>query len=406
MPGRNIFICYRRDDSAGDAGRLYDRLNQRFPGRVFMDVAGISLATRWAETIERSLRDCAVIVVLIGKRWQEVGPDGVRRLDHPDDPIRKEILTALRLGTAVVPLAVSGAAIPDRKTLPPDLAALVDWQAHRIDHDDFDHDSTRLIRQLEQALGEPQQDLVAKEQAQEAGPQRGGLGQLAAASGGRAARAAWFGLTLGSLKLWVTVGMAAMAFVAIGVGGLIPSGQSEAPAADGGAVAMAEDAPTEPAPAGDDAGRTATGSGTPSPGPGPAKRPLPKGGAAAPAPKATTGVEPDVAAAGRAASIAGDYVLTGYAYNGLPMALNGTLTFTRAGSAGRFRFRMALVDGAGTRLTYNGTMQREDGGWLATVANSNDPAAVYTPIPTEIVPNAQGIRVRNALGQDAIWQRQ
>ena len=40
MAGK-IFLCYRREDSAGHAGRIYDRLNQRFPGRVFMDVAGI-----------------------------------------------------------------------------------------------------------------------------------------------------------------------------------------------------------------------------------------------------------------------------------------------------------------------------------------------------------------------------
>ena len=36
-----IFISYRRDDSAGYAGRLYDRLTARFGGdRVFMDVEG------------------------------------------------------------------------------------------------------------------------------------------------------------------------------------------------------------------------------------------------------------------------------------------------------------------------------------------------------------------------------
>ncbi len=36
-----IFISYRRDDSAGYARLIYDRLNARFPQRVFMDVTGI-----------------------------------------------------------------------------------------------------------------------------------------------------------------------------------------------------------------------------------------------------------------------------------------------------------------------------------------------------------------------------
>jgi hypothetical protein len=39
----NIFINYRRDDSAPYAGRLFDRLVRDFPGdRVFMDIDGIA----------------------------------------------------------------------------------------------------------------------------------------------------------------------------------------------------------------------------------------------------------------------------------------------------------------------------------------------------------------------------
>ncbi len=34
----SIFLSYRRDDDAGYAGRLYDRLSALFPGAVFMDV--------------------------------------------------------------------------------------------------------------------------------------------------------------------------------------------------------------------------------------------------------------------------------------------------------------------------------------------------------------------------------
>ena len=38
----NIFISYRRDDSAYAAGRLYDRLSARFgEENIFMDVEGL-----------------------------------------------------------------------------------------------------------------------------------------------------------------------------------------------------------------------------------------------------------------------------------------------------------------------------------------------------------------------------
>ena len=30
MSVKNVFICYRRDDAEGYAGRLYDRLNSAF----------------------------------------------------------------------------------------------------------------------------------------------------------------------------------------------------------------------------------------------------------------------------------------------------------------------------------------------------------------------------------------
>jgi len=41
MASRKLFINYRRDDSRADAGRLYDRLHARYPGRVFRDVGSL-----------------------------------------------------------------------------------------------------------------------------------------------------------------------------------------------------------------------------------------------------------------------------------------------------------------------------------------------------------------------------
>lgn len=48
-----IFISYRRDDSAGYAGRLYDRLAAHFGAtRVFMDVEGIEPGIDFVNAIE------------------------------------------------------------------------------------------------------------------------------------------------------------------------------------------------------------------------------------------------------------------------------------------------------------------------------------------------------------------
>src|SRR5436305_3486708 len=133
MAAGRVFVYYRREHSAGHAGRLYDRLNQRFPGRVFMDVAGIDLGTRWAEVIGQTLGACEVAVILIGRRWLERDPAGNRRLDDPEDSLRAEITTALRLKLKIVPVLVAGAAGAERHELPPDVAPIVDWQALRVD---------------------------------------------------------------------------------------------------------------------------------------------------------------------------------------------------------------------------------------------------------------------------------
>ena len=56
MVPAGIFLSYRRDDSAGFAGRLYDRLASRYgPDRLFMDVDTIRPGHDFAEDIVSAL---------------------------------------------------------------------------------------------------------------------------------------------------------------------------------------------------------------------------------------------------------------------------------------------------------------------------------------------------------------
>ncbi|MGH8772477.1 MAG: TIR domain-containing protein, partial [Burkholderiales bacterium] len=51
-----IFISYRREDAAGHAGRLFDRLSEHFGrDRVFMDVSGIEPGVDFVEAIETAV---------------------------------------------------------------------------------------------------------------------------------------------------------------------------------------------------------------------------------------------------------------------------------------------------------------------------------------------------------------
>jgi hypothetical protein len=154
MSNGNIFISYRRDDTSGHAGRLYDRLRERFPGRVVMDVASIELGADFVEEIERQLGSCLVFIELIGHEWATITDrDGRRRLDEPGDFVRLEVAIALRRAITVIPILVEGAIMPDGSSLPDDIAPLVRHEALAIVESDFDNNVERLIRRLESIFG-------------------------------------------------------------------------------------------------------------------------------------------------------------------------------------------------------------------------------------------------------------
>ena len=149
-----IFISYRRDDSAGYAGRLYDRLAAHFgAGRVFMDVEGIELGTDFVTAIENAVGSCRVLIVVIGDEWLHT-PDaaGRRRLDDPNDFIRLETVTALQRDIRVVPVLVGGAAMPRADELPEDLRPLARRQAIEVSHKQWEASTAELVRAMEGML--------------------------------------------------------------------------------------------------------------------------------------------------------------------------------------------------------------------------------------------------------------
>ncbi|MDH5536689.1 MAG: toll/interleukin-1 receptor domain-containing protein [Betaproteobacteria bacterium] len=150
-----IFISYRRDDSAGYAGRLYDRLASHFGAqRVFMDVEGIEPGVDFIKAIEDAVGSCRVLIVIIGDEWT-TATDGTghRRLDDPNDFIRLETSVALKRGIRVVPVLVGAATMPRAEELPEELQSLTRRQAIEISHKQWDASIGELIRTLERILG-------------------------------------------------------------------------------------------------------------------------------------------------------------------------------------------------------------------------------------------------------------
>src|SRR5687767_9164841 len=141
-PVANVFVSYRREDAAGHAGRLVDRLTARFGADgVFMDVQDIAPGDKFAASIDDTIARCDCLVAVIGPRWVDLMQQRPQGLE---DFVRHEIGAALRRDITVVPVLVGGARMPSRHELPADLAALSQRNAVEIRDDRFEDDVARL----------------------------------------------------------------------------------------------------------------------------------------------------------------------------------------------------------------------------------------------------------------------
>ncbi|MBE9108006.1 toll/interleukin-1 receptor domain-containing protein [Nodosilinea sp. LEGE 07298] len=157
-PMPSISISYRISDSADITGRIRERLVDYFGAeQIFRDVQSIPLGIDFRDNINTELDNCQVMVVVIGPTWLSVeDTDGDRRLEHPDDWVRREIETALNRGIPVIPVLLGNARLPKAEELPESLQALAYRNSTTARADpDFDPDMARLIKSLEAVLAEP-----------------------------------------------------------------------------------------------------------------------------------------------------------------------------------------------------------------------------------------------------------
>jgi uncharacterized protein YecT (DUF1311 family) len=145
-----VFISYRREDSGGFAGRIYDRLTRSLgEENVFFDVDSIAPGVDFVDTLSDRLGRCDALVAVIGRTWLSItDANSRRRLDDPNDYVRREIGAALERSVRVIPVLVDGATLPKDGDLPEGLAKLIRRQAVEISLTRFDSDVERLIEAL------------------------------------------------------------------------------------------------------------------------------------------------------------------------------------------------------------------------------------------------------------------
>ena len=152
----SIFVSYRRSDSQGEAGRLFDDLAKSFgEDKVFMDVAAIEAGRDFRKAIEEGVTKCGVLLVLIGLDWLEAKDEhGVQRLADPSDFVRIETASALKRDIPVIPVLVRGARMPAAEQLPDELKELAYRNCIELTHARWKSDVQLLVGSLNRLIGD------------------------------------------------------------------------------------------------------------------------------------------------------------------------------------------------------------------------------------------------------------
>jgi TIR domain len=154
VQAQKVFICYRREDTAPYAGRIYDAMVSRFgEENVFMDV-DIAPGADFERLITEVVSGCVALLVVIGPRWAETTEeDGGRRLDNPADFVRLEVETGLdRPDVTPIPVLVGGARMPRREDLPPGIQPIARRNAIELSDGRWSYDVGRLMAALDELM--------------------------------------------------------------------------------------------------------------------------------------------------------------------------------------------------------------------------------------------------------------
>ena len=172
-----IFISYRSSDGKKDADRLCADLSRVLGDQqVFFDKQDMQGGTSWRHAIEATLGTRPVVLLLLTPDlFGMTHPEGGRRIDRDDDPIRNELLSAQQNGATIVPLLTEGMVMPPAATIPLPLRFISEAHALKLRTDDWANDLQRLLADLRthgidaadasrkaSAMGRPAQSLVTR----------------------------------------------------------------------------------------------------------------------------------------------------------------------------------------------------------------------------------------------------
>src|SRR5262245_29353855 len=172
----DVFISYRRDDTKYAALDLRNELVEHFGAdHVFMDVVDLHGGDRFVDVLRARIRDCNVLVALVGPNWYPIMRERARRreIDLAEDYVKVELETALDRSShvRVIPALLDDTATPAPQTLPRSLERLFELEAVKLRHDRWNDDVRLLVDRVESlgrvATGSPPSRPISDTRPQE-----------------------------------------------------------------------------------------------------------------------------------------------------------------------------------------------------------------------------------------------
>ncbi|MEV5953671.1 toll/interleukin-1 receptor domain-containing protein [Streptomyces sp. NPDC051987] len=127
----SLFTNFRRADTGSVGPHIDTKLQSEFGARAaFRDQRSLPKGHDFRDQLERAIRKCDLLLVVMGDRWASVRDTAGRRLiDREDDWVRREIALAGTYKLPVIPILVDQAQLPDADELPEDIRYLAYRQA-------------------------------------------------------------------------------------------------------------------------------------------------------------------------------------------------------------------------------------------------------------------------------------
>ena len=97
------------------------------------------------------MRASDIVLAVIGEHWLTIDDEhGKRRLDQPQDFVRKELEYSIQRKMAIIPILIDSASMPHSDELPESLRVLATLQAAHLRDSDFRYDFERLFGVIKQ----------------------------------------------------------------------------------------------------------------------------------------------------------------------------------------------------------------------------------------------------------------